>query len=406
MKSPFDPLQIGPLVLRNRFIRSAAFEGMARHHTVTPDLIDYQASVAAGGVGMTTVAYAAVSKSGLSFSHQLWLRDEILPVLRQLVSAIKSNGAAASIQIGHAGNMANQSVTGIRPMDPSGRINLYGPAWPRKMEQQDIDQVIYDYRNAVLIAKEAGFDAVEVHAGHGYLISQFLSPYTNRRSDEYGGSAQNRSMFLKQVLRTCREAAGKDMALLVKMNMHDGFSGGVTEEEALATATLIENCGADAIVLSGGFVSKTPLYIMRGEITPRIMAYHMKGLLVKSMVRWFGYRLMKPLPFEEGYFLDQACRFREMVSIPLVVVGGLNSMATIQRALAMGFDGLGMARALIHNPHFINDLRDKVLQKSGCTICNYCVAVMYAGQMRCFMNDSTAPEELISIAQKIDYASA
>jgi 2,4-dienoyl-CoA reductase-like NADH-dependent reductase (Old Yellow Enzyme family) len=130
----------------------------------------------------------------------------------------------------------------------------------------------------------------------------------------------------------------------------------------------------------------------------------MKGFLVKSMVRWFGYQLMKPLPFEEGYFLDQACKFRERVTIPLVVVGGLNSVHTIQRALAMGFDGLGMARALIHNPHFVNDIRDKDLQKSGCTVCNYCVAVMYAGKMRCFMNDSTAPEELVSIAQKIDYA--
>jgi 2,4-dienoyl-CoA reductase-like NADH-dependent reductase (Old Yellow Enzyme family) len=405
MNNPFDPLRIGPVILRNRFIRSAAFEGMSAGHTVTPELIAYHSAVAEGGVGMSTVAYAAVSKSGLSFAHQLWLRKEMIPDLKKLTMAIKSHGAKASIQIGHTGNMSHAGVTGMRPIAPSGRLNLYGPTWPRQMDRADIDQVISDFRQAVLIAKESGFDAVEIHAGHGYLISQFLSPYTNHRKDDYGRSFQNRSRFLREVLLACRNAAGPDMAMLVKMNMSDGFKEGISKEEALATARIIEDGGADAIVLSGGFVSKSPLYIMRGEITPRIMAYHMKGLLIKSFVRLFGYQLMKPLPFTEGYFLEDARHFREVVKIPLVVVGGLNSLPTIQKALDLGFEGIGLARALIQNPRFVNELRDGLLQKSGCTVCNYCVAVMYSGQMRCFMDDPTAPDELIRVAEKIHYAS-
>jgi 2,4-dienoyl-CoA reductase-like NADH-dependent reductase (Old Yellow Enzyme family) len=277
MKTPFEKLQIGPIGLRNRFIRSAAFEGMSAGHDVSQDLINYHKSVALGGVGMSTVAYASVNQNGLSFPHQLWLRKQIIPGLKQLSAAIQSGGAAASIQIGHTGNMSKRAICGSRPMAPSARFNLYGPTWPRRMKLADIRQVILDFKEAVTLAKKSGFNAVEVHAGHGYLISQFLSPYTNKRTDEYGGSFENRSRFLIQVLNACREAAGKDMALLVKMNMNDGFAKGITPDEARQTARIIESCGADAIVLSGGFVSKAPIYVMRGEIPPPVMAYHIKN---------------------------------------------------------------------------------------------------------------------------------
>src|SRR5687768_17186082 len=181
MKNPFEPFQLGPITLSNRFIRSAAFEGMSANHQVTEDLIDYHTHVAKGGVGMSTVAYASVSKNGLSFSHQLWMRDEIIPGLKKLVTAIHSVGAKACIQLGHTGNMSKRSITGSRPIAPSGRFNLYGPTWPRRINVKDIEQLINDFSNSVMIAKKSGFDAVEIHAGHGYLISQFLSPYTNKR---------------------------------------------------------------------------------------------------------------------------------------------------------------------------------------------------------------------------------
>jgi 2,4-dienoyl-CoA reductase-like NADH-dependent reductase (Old Yellow Enzyme family) len=159
--------------------------------------------------------------------------------------------------------------------------------------------------------------------------------------------------------------------------------------------------GVDAIILSGGFVSKAPLYVMRGQIPPKIMAYHIKNAFVKVLVYLFGYQLMKPLPYKQGYFLEEADKFRKAVKVPIVAVGGLNSLATINKALEMNFDGIGLARALIQNTNFVNDLKQKVIQKSACTICNYCVAVMYSGKMRCFMDDTTAPKKLLEIAKKI-----
>lgn len=403
MKTAFDSLQIGPLHLRNRFIRSAAFEGMAKDYSVTEDLINYHAKVASGGVGMTTVAYASISRSGLAFQHQLLIEEKILPDLQRLVKAIHSEGAKASIQIGHTGNMSKKSVCGVQPIAPTGHFNIYGPSKPRKMNEQDIEQVIDDFKKAVSIVKQAGFDAVEIHAGHGYLISQFLSPYTNKRKDEYGGSFENRSRFLKRILIGCKEVAGSELAILVKMNMHDGFIQGITEKEALDTACIIEACGADAVVLSGGFVSKSPLYIMRGEIPPSIMAYHIKNMIVKLLVRLMGYQLMKPIPFYEGYFLEQAKKFREKVKIPIVVVGGLSSKKIINKALDAGFDGIGIARALIENEDFVNNLKNDLIINSSCTYCNYCVAVMYSGKMRCFKHDTTAPKKLLEKAASIHH---
>jgi 2,4-dienoyl-CoA reductase-like NADH-dependent reductase (Old Yellow Enzyme family) len=383
----FEPIQIGPISLRNRTIRAAAFEGMCKHWNVTDELINYHRQVSEGGIGMTTVAYASVSKDGLAFPHQLWIREEIKSDLKKLTDAIHAGGAKASIQIGHTGNMSKKSVTGFRPISASAKFNLYGPTWPRKMNLQDIQRVIQDFKNAVLLLKECGFDAVEIHAGHGYLISQFLSPYTNRRKDEYGGSFENRSRFLREVLRAVREAAGNQMAVLVKMNIWDGFDGGITRDEAFKTAQIIEAHGADAILLSGGFVSKAPMYIMRGKMPTRIMAKNISNMVVKFLVGVLGQVLIKPYPFQEGYFMEETKQFRDKVKIPLVYVGGMNSIATIEKAFQNGADCIALARALIQNPGFVNDLRNEIIKKSGCTICNYCVAVMYTGQIRCFMNE-------------------
>src|SRR6185437_14075777 len=174
----------------------AAFEGMCPGHRPSPALLDYHRTVAEGGVGMTTVAYAAVERSGLSFPHQLWLRPEVVDELRALTGAVHAAGAKASIQIGHCGNMAKAEVAGGRPLAPSARFNLFGPTWPRAMGRDDIARVVESFGRAVSLARDAGFDAVEVHAGHGYLVSQFLSPWTNHRDDAYGGSRDRRMRFM------------------------------------------------------------------------------------------------------------------------------------------------------------------------------------------------------------------
>lgn len=396
----FTESTIGPLTLRNRTVRSAAFEGMCQGNNVTQDLIDYHTAVSRGGIGMTTVAYAAVSQSGLSFSHQLWLRREIIPDLITLTNSIHKEGALASIQIGHCGNMANKAVSGD-VIAPTGGINWYGPTFPRTMNRKDIQQVINDFVEAVKIVAEGSFDAIEVHAGHGYLISQFLSPYTNKRKDEYGGSFENRTRFLREVLTAIKDNLPPHMAFIVKMNSYDGFEDGISKEEGIKTAQIIEECGADAIVVSGGFVSKAPMYVLRGAMPIKAMAHFIGNPFKKFFVGLLGNQLVKPVKFSEGYLMDDALLIQKAIKIPVILVGGLNSMETIDKALNEGFEFVSFARALIRNTNYVNDLRDEVISKSNCTICNYCIAKMYSGRADCFFNDRELPPVLKNLQAEV-----
>lgn len=379
----FTPAQIGPLTLRNRSIRAAAFEGMSPHHNVSQQLIDYHVSVAAGGIGMTTVAYASVTQSGLSFPHQLWLRANIVPQLKQLTDAVHAQGAAASIQIGHCGNMAKHHTAGGRPVSASSRINLYAPSWPKAMTKADIEQMAAQFGEAVRLARQAGFDAVEVHAGHGYLISQFLSPYTNHRTDDFGGSLQNRMRFMQRVMEQVMDAAGGQTAVLVKMNMNDGFAAGMQNEEALEVAKELERMGVHALVLSGGFVSRAPMYVMRGAMPVGTLSQHMDNVFMRVLVRLFGKLLVPDVPFKENYFLNDARVFRQALKMPLVYVGGILSKENIEQALAEGFDAVAIARALIENPDLIKNILHHQLNRSTCDTCNHCIAVMYNGPFVC-----------------------
>lgn len=379
----FTPATIGPLTLRNRTIRSAAFEGMAEHYSPSEKLYQYHTSVAAGGIGMTTLAYASVSRSGLSFESQLWMRPEIIPGLRRITDSIHSHRAAASIQLGHCGNMTHISTAGQIPIGASTGFNLYSPTIVRGMSRKEIAEVAKDFGRAVKTAREAGFDAVEIHAGHGYLISQFLSPYTNRRRDEYGGSLDNRMRFMRECMNEVMTAAGSDMAVIVKTNMYDGFKGGIEIPEALTIAKELEKCGAHALVLSAGFVSRAPMVVMRGTMPLQTMTHYMHPWWLKYGVKAVGKYMIKSEPFKECYFLDDALKFRAELKLPLIYVGGIVSREGIEKVLGQGFQFVQMGRALINEPDFVNRMRDENRQRCGCDHVNYCIARMYSLDMVC-----------------------
>ena len=382
----FSPVKIGPVTLRNRVIRSAAFENMAYGNRPSQDLFDYHTAVARGGVGMTTLAYASVNRSGLSFDGQLWMREEIVPELRKITDAVHEAGAKCSIQLGHCGNMTHRSTCGCMPMGASGGFNLYSPTFVRRMTVRDIDALVEDFGQAVLLARKAGFDCVEIHAGHGYLISQFLSPYTNHRHDAYGGSLENRMRLMQRVIRRVLEAAGDDLGVIVKMNMHDGFRRGMQETECLEVARELERLGVHALVLSAGFVSKAPMEVMRGAMPLRTMTHYMdpwKFWWLRAMVRVFGRVLIPTVPYREGYFLEDAKRFRAAVRLPLIYVGGLTSLRKMEEVLAEGFDGLQVARALIRDTDFVNRLHSGEIVRSECGHSNYCIGRMYTLEMKC-----------------------
>lgn len=379
----FTPVTLGPLTLRNRSIRSAAFESMCPGNVPSPQLLDYHRSVAAGGVGMTTVAYAAVTRSGLSFDRQLWMRPEIVPGLSELTDAVHAEGAAASIQLGHCGNMSHKSICGCLPVGASSGFNLYSPTFVRGLRADELPEMAKAYGRSVCLAREAGFDAVEIHAGHGYLISQFLSPSTNHRKDEFGGTLANRMRFMEMVMEEVMKAAGNDMAVLVKMNIRDGFRGGMELDESLQVARKLQELGAHALVLSGGFVSKAPMYVMRGEMPIRTMTHYMTCWWLKYGVRLVGKYMIPSVPFREAYFLEDALKFREALDIPLVYVGGLVSRQKIEEVLNHGFEAVQMGRALLNEPDFVNRMRQEENARCNRRHSNYCIARMYTLDMAC-----------------------
>ena len=406
IESPiFTPVTIGPVTLRNRVIRSAAFENMAYGNSPSQDLYDYHVAVARGGVGMTTLAYAAVDRSGLSFDGQLWMRKEIVPDLRRITDAIHAEGAKASIQLGHCGNMTHRSTCGCMPVGASGGFNMYSPTFVRSLKVNEIHDLVKAFGNAVNLAREAGFDCVEIHAGHGYLISQFLSPYTNHRHDEFGGSLENRMRFMRMVISEVMKAAGDDLGVIVKMNMHDGFKKGMQRAECLEVAKELERLGVHAIVLSAGFVSKAPMEVMRGAMPLKTLAHYMdmkKFWWLKAALLTIGRLLIPTVPYREGYFLEDAMQFRQELKLPLIYVGGLISKDKMEEVLAAGFQGLQVARALVHDTDFVNKLHSGEITCSGCKHSNYCIGRMYTLEMRCHHCVENMPASLRKEIEKAE----
>ncbi len=380
----FTPAALGPITLRNRTIKSATFEGMTPAGLVSDRLIEFHRRFAAGGVGMTTVSYCSVSSEGRTYRDQIWMRSEAVAGLRRLTDAVHTEGAAAAVQLGHAGWFADPRASGERTIGPSRMFSPYGLTFPRAMTPADFDRLTGDYRRAAQLAIEAGFDALEVHVGHGYLLSQFLSPFTNRRSDEWGGSVENRARFPRQALRAVRDGAGSGAAVYAKLNMSDGFRGGLEPEEGVEVARLIESDGSvDALELTGGFTARSPMYLMRGDVPLAEMIETQPNLLRRLGLRFFGKKLMRAYPFEEAFFLPQARAVREAVDLPLILLGGITRLETMDTAMDEGFEFVAMARALLREPDLVAKMQAGTTSESLCIPCNKCMTEMDRDGTRC-----------------------
>ena len=386
MSEIFTPYKLGPIELRNRTIRSAAFEGMGRNNGPTEELFNYHKAVAKGGIGMTTVAYAAVCRSGISFDSQLWMREEIVPELKRLTDAVHAEGAKASIQLGHCGNMTHRRTCGQMPIGASSGFNLYSPTFHRKMNQKDIDEVVKAYGDAVRLAMKAGFDAVEIHAGHGYLISQFLSPYTNHRHDRYGGSLDNRMNFMRECIREVVKAADGKIAVTAKLNTRDGFRGGQEVDELIEVAKELRRLGVDAITLSGGFVSRAPQYVMRGEFPTKAIAHYLPASQwwLKICLYIGSWAVCPTVTFKHLFFMEDALKFKAaMPDYPFIYVGGVTTGEDARKVLENGFPLFQMGRAVLEDTDFVNKLKADENHCSGCEHSNFCIGRMYSKSMQC-----------------------
>ncbi len=389
----FTPITIAGLTLRNRVVRAGCFEGLSSGGLVTDRLIEHHRRVAAGGVAMTTLSYCAVSADGRAFAHELWMRPELLPGLAAFTRAVHAEGAAACLQLGHCGFFASPRVIGRRPLGASPKLCLYRLSRCQPMTAAELSEKTADFARAALWARECGFDAIELHAGHGYLLSQFLSPWTNRRRDEYGGSLSNRLRFPLQVLAAVREAVGPDFPLLVKMNVRDGMSGGLELPEAIAVARAFAEVGASALIPSCGFTARTPLYMLRGGVPTKEMARAQTSRTARLGTACFGRLLVQRYPFAPRFLENEAARIRRAVDIPVGYVGGVTSLADIEHLLGSGFAFVQVGRATIRDPDFVARLRSGEGTVSDCDHCNRCVAAMSADGVRCYLSFEEGADE-------------
>lgn len=374
---PFSSARLGPVTLRNRFVKAATFEGMARGGVVSDGLVDFHRAFARGGVGMTTLAYCAVSPDGQGAPHEIVVRDEVLPGLRRLTDAVHAEGAAASIQLGHAGPVA--ASTGRPGLAPSRIFAPQALRFTRAVGEADLHRIVADFAGAATRAAEAGFDAVELHFGHGYLVSAFLSPKLNRRRDAWGGSLENRARLAREVAKRVRDAAGDRLAVLAKLNMSDGVPGGLWVDEAVEVARLLESDGAlHGIELTGGSSFQNPMYLFRGEAPIHEMAQVFPPAL-RLGFKLTAKRFMPEYPFHEAFFLPYARQFRSALAMPLVLLGGINRLATVRQALAEGFPFVAMGRALLREPDLLSRWRRGSEDESLCVHCNKCMPTIYQG---------------------------
>ncbi|MEJ5256142.1 MAG: NADH:flavin oxidoreductase [Acidimicrobiales bacterium] len=385
---PFSPARLGPVTLRNRIIKAATFEGATPNHVVSDRLIEFHRAVARGGVGMTTVAYCAVSPEGCGTPNEIILNDAAVPGLARLAEELHALGAAVSVQIGHAGAVA--AATGHRGLSPSRIFSPLAMRFTKPVTTEDIRRISQDFADAARRVADAGADAVELHFGHGYLVSEFFSPRLNRRTDEWGGSLQNRSRFARRVASMVRDAVGDRLAVIAKLNMADGVPGGLWLDESVEIARMLEADGAlDALELTAGSSLQNPMYLFRGEAPIHEMAAVFPQP-IRIGFKLLGRRFLPTYPYEEAYLLPYARQFRAALSMPLILLGGINRRDTIERAMLEGFDFVAMGRALLREPDLVTRFRDGRAQEGLCIHCNKCMPTIYRGTRCVLVSDSTS----------------
>ncbi len=379
----FAPAVLGPLTLRNRIIKAATFEGVVPKGLVTDDLIDFHTRVGRGGAAMTTVAYLAVSPEGRTDRHCIHLRTEALEGLSRLTEAVHATGAAVAAQLGHAGPVANPRSNRAPALAPSRRVSPMGTV-SRAVTEAEIERVTADFARGAAMVADAGFDSVELHLGHNYLLSAFLSPKLNRRTDRFGGSLENRARFPRQVVAAVREAVGHRVAVTAKLNMADGVPGGLWLDESVEVGRMLEHDGhLDALELTGGSSLSNPMYLFRGEAPLKEFAATLPPA-ARLGFRFVGRRFLPEYPFEEAFFLPYARQFRDALAMPLILLGGITRLETVERALDEGFAFVAMARALLREPDLVRRMEAGTATDSLCIHCNKCMPTIYRGT-RCVL---------------------
>lgn len=401
----FKPANLGNLSLKNRIIKAATFEGMTPGGVPGERLLNFHKSICDGGVGMTTLSYCTTEADGRIMESMMWLHDGIEDELKSLIAKLKKTGAKVSGQVTHCGHFSqNKDLQRVdKPKGPSKMFVGIGltvgrPIAPA-MTQDDIDYMVGTYRDAAAFMKRVGFDAMEIHFGHGYGLSQFISPKTNKRKDKYGGSHENRMRMPLECLAAAREAVGPDFPILAKISMTDAVKGGITYEQGIEVAKSLDAAGIDGIVPSAGTSSYNSMYLFRGKSVAKGMIAMQDSPFVKTLLKIMEPLMWKNYPYEPTFFLEASKNIKKAVKCPVIYVGGVSTRADVDRVMDAGFDFVQIGRPLVKDPDFVKKAAEDQNYDSGCTHCNFCVPLIQSPNgIRCVLNDENPPKDALEPA--------
>jgi 2,4-dienoyl-CoA reductase-like NADH-dependent reductase (Old Yellow Enzyme family) len=393
----FSPALLGTLELKNRFIKAATYEGKSPDGVPGEVLLDFHRAIVEGGIAMTTLGYCTTEADGRINDQMMWMHEGIRPQLMHIIRELKQAAPDVKVsgQLAHCGNFSkNRKLQRLkRPLGPSRRLNMLGlPSGlplAGAMSVADIDYLVQTYHDAALFMQETGFDALEMHFSHGYALSQFISPKTNKRSDEYGGSLANRMRLPLRALEAVRKAVGDDFPVLGKMGLTDGVKDGLHIDEALEVAAMLDEGGVDALICSGGTSSFNPMVYFRGDTLDKGLLEVETNPIARLGLRLVGPSMFRHYPYEELYFMEGAKRVRDRVSCQMVYIGGCTEVGSIETVMKEGFDFIQLGRPLIKDPNYVNNAMADANYSNGCTHCNRCAALIEApGGIYCPLNQS------------------
>jgi 2,4-dienoyl-CoA reductase-like NADH-dependent reductase (Old Yellow Enzyme family) len=357
MAKLFERTHIKSMTLANRFVRSATWEGMADDDGIcTPKLNKLMKRLAEGGVGLIITGLAFVTREGRAAPWQMGADgDDYLSGLKEMTDAVHRTNGKIALQIAHGGCYSQTQLTGREALAPSTHEAGAIPAC-REMTVAEIARVVAAFGKSADLAKKAGFDGVQIHAAHGYLLSQFLSPFFNKRSDDYGGSIENRARIVLETLQSVRKAVGDEYPVLIKINSEDFVDGGLSVDEMLYVAAQLERGGIDAIEMSGGTV-----YVSGAFSAIRTGAFN--------------------TPEKEVFYREAAMRYKEKIGVPLMLVGGIRSFEVAEKLVSDGAtDYISLSRPLIREPGLVNRWKSGNLGKATCISDNACFGPTLKGE--------------------------
>jgi 2,4-dienoyl-CoA reductase-like NADH-dependent reductase (Old Yellow Enzyme family) len=377
----FSEARLNGLTLRNRLIKAATFEGKTPGGVPSEPLMRLHERIGEGGIGMSNLAYCAAESDGRVSEAMPYMHEGIRKELEVLIGRVKATGSAMMGQLGHCGNFSkNQEFQGKRPLGPSAGLSPIGLTkglpFAGALTKPQIRERVGVMAQAAGFMKSVGFDAIEIHFGHGYGISQFISPRTNKRKDEYGGSLHNRMRFAVEVLEAIRAEVGDTYPLMGKISMTDGVKGGTSYDDSVEISGLLEKASIVAIICSGGTSSMNPMLLFRGDSMLPGLLEQEKSPVMRLGMKMAGGSMFKDYPYEEMYFLEQARRIRERVQCGVCYIGGVCTSESIETVMGEGFDFIQLGRALLYDPDLPKNARADAGYVNGCNHCNKCATLI------------------------------